>query len=326
MGSGPEIALLVLNWNGADLLSRHLPAVVEAARNATATTRVYVIDNASEDSSREIVESFADVELIAMGDNRRLHAYNRAAPLIECTAFMMLNNDVSPAADVLDPMWDAMRADPTVFAVGGEVIDIASGEVDSGPTGARWDGQWRLEPTSLAGATQPIDVAYISGGAGLYRRDMFLELEGFWDALPGLYWEDVELGLRAWMHGWRSVFHPAARFDHASGSTVRRSLNPYLREFRTYQNVRLTHWSLLLDRGDLREYLRGELRRSLRKPYYYATVLTLLSRLPEVIRRRRALRRACGPVRVAQLQARWDRHAAASLRRGPVARATGDQL
>jgi len=134
---------------------------------------------------------------------------------------------------------------------------------------------------------------------------MFLALGGFWELLPGLYWEDVELGLHAWVHGWRSVFHPGARFDHASGSTVKRALNPHVREFRTYQNVRLTHLELLLDRGDLSDYLRGELRRSLRKPYYYPAALTLLSRLPAVVRRRRALRARCGSPTVADLQRRW---------------------
>jgi GT2 family glycosyltransferase len=305
MDSAPEIALVVLNWNGADLLHRHLPAVIEAAGRSPVKAPVYVIDNASEDESRAVIASFSGVELIAFEDNRKLHAYNEALRRIECTAFMMLNNDVSPAPDAIAPMWETMRADPSVFAVGGEVIDTASREVDSGPTAARWERQWVLEPTALAGASEPIDVAYVSGGAGLYRREMFLALGGFWDALPGLYWEDVELGLRAWLHGWRSVFHSAVRFDHASGSTVRRSLNPHLREFRTYQNVRLTHWALLLDGADLRSYLLGEVQRSLRKPYYYPAVLTLLSSLRRVGRRRRALRRRCGPVRVVDLQARW---------------------
>jgi GT2 family glycosyltransferase len=305
MSSSPDIALMVLNWNGADLLRRHLRSVVEAARRAPVDARVYVIDNASHDSSRSVVASFEDVELIAHTENRKLHAYNEAVRGIECSAFMMLNNDVSPGADVIGPMWETLCADPSVFAVGGDVIDTATGLVDSGPTTAHWGRQWVLEPTALAGATEPVDVAYISGGAGLYRREMFLDLGGFWDALPGLYWEDVELGLRAWLHGWRSVFQPAVRFDHESGSTVRRSLNPYRREFRTYQNVRLTHYELLLDRADLRDYLRGELRRSLRKPYYYPAVLTLLPSLPRVMRRRRDLRRRCGAVSVAELQARW---------------------
>jgi GT2 family glycosyltransferase len=300
-----DVALVVLNWNGADLLERHMPAVMAAARAAGVSTRVCVIDNASSDGSRDVVAAMPGVELFARSDNRRLHAYNDVLPQIDCEAFLMLNNDVSPAADVVDLLWHQMHGDADIFAVGGEVVDTASGEIDSGPTGARWERAWVLEPAAYAGATAPIDVAYVSGGAGLYRRDMFLALGGFWEQLPGLYWEDVELGLHAWIHGWRSVFHPGAHFDHASGSTVRRAINPYLREFRTYQNVRLTHLSLLLDGRDLRDYLRGELRRSLRKPYYYPAALTLLSRLPAVARRRRALRRRCGAPTVAALQRRW---------------------
>lgn len=296
---------MVLNWNGADLMRRHLPAVIEAARNARVETAVYVIDNASVDDSVELIESLDGVELIALPRNLRLQAYNEAVRQVDCTAFMMLNNDLSPVADVVDPMWETLSSDPTIFAVGGEVIDPSSGHVDSGPTSARWEGQWVLEPTGLAGATEPIGVAYVSGGAGLYRREMFLALDGFWKRLPGLYWEDVELGLRAWMHGWRSVYHPGVRFDHISGSTVRRALNPYVRQFRTYQNVRLTQWELLLDRGDLRAYLATELRTALRKPYQFATVLTLLGYLPEVRRRRRALIDRCGRVGVAELEAHW---------------------
>jgi GT2 family glycosyltransferase len=300
-----DVALVVLNWNGADLLRRHMPAVMQAAAGGRASTRVYVIDNDSEDDSRAVVAGMEGVELIARPGNRKLHAYNDVLPQIDCEAFLMLNNDVSPAPGVVDRLWDVLRADESVFAVGGEVLDTASGELDSGPTAARWEQAWVLEPTALAGATAPVDVAYVSGGAGMYRREMFLALGGFWELLPGLYWEDVELGLHAWVRGWRSVFHPGAHFDHASGSTVRRALNPYRREFRTYQNIRLIHLSLLLDGADLRDWLRGELRRSLRKPYYYPAALTLLPRVPAALRRRRSLRAAHGAPTVADLQQRW---------------------
>src|SRR4051794_40022035 len=117
MAAAPDVALMVLNWNGADLLRRHLPAVVQAARQATVPARICVIDNASEDDSLEVIASFAGVEPITFTENRRLHAYNEAVARTECTAFMMLNNDVSPRPDVLDPMWALMRADPSVFAV-----------------------------------------------------------------------------------------------------------------------------------------------------------------------------------------------------------------
>lgn len=296
---------MVLNWNGADLLRRHLPAVLESARRAPLAVRVCVIDNASEDDSREVVRSFDGVELIALDRNRRLHAYNEAVAMVDCQAFMMLNNDVSPAADVLGPMFEAMSVDASIFAVGGEVVDTLSGRLESGPTGASWRHAWVLEPGAFAGAERPVNVAYVSGGAGLYRRSMFLAMGGFWELLPGLYWEDVELGLRAWMHGWRSVFHPQARFDHESGATVRRHLNPLRRQIGTYQNIRLTHWSLLLDRRDLRDYLSNELRVSLTRPYYHPAYLSMARFASRVARRRRQLEAECGVVSVAELQKRW---------------------
>ena len=301
----PDVALIVLNWNGADLMRRHLPAVVRAARSARASTAVYVIDNASEDDSRAYLETLADVELIAMPDNRRLAAYNDAVRELDCEAFMMLNNDVSPVADVVDPLLETLRGAPDAFAVGGDVVEIGSGWLESGPSSARWEGRWVLEPTGASAGEEVVNVAYVSGGAGLYRREMFVELGGFWEALPGLYWEDVELGLRAWLHGWRSLYDPRIHFDHAGGATVKRTLNPRVRELRTYQNIRLAHLALLLDRDDLREYLGGELRQALRKPYQLAAALSLLRSLGEIRAHRALLRERCASVSARELQMRW---------------------
>src|SRR3954471_12929697 len=87
----PEIALLVLNWNGAELLREHLPAAVAAARAASVPTRVVVVDNGSEDDSRAVVEAHDCVDWFPIGENRKLLAYNAAARAIECRAFMVLN-------------------------------------------------------------------------------------------------------------------------------------------------------------------------------------------------------------------------------------------
>src|SRR3954454_12359670 len=169
-----DVALLVLNWNGAHLLRRHLPRVVEAGRAASVPTRAYVVDNASEDDSRAVVEQFPDVEWLPMPGNLKLVAYNHAARTVECEAFMVLNNDLSPPRDAVDRLWPELRDNPDVFAVGGLVRNSATGEVDSGPTALRWEGEWNVDASGLAGAEEPINVGYVSGGASLIRRDMFL--------------------------------------------------------------------------------------------------------------------------------------------------------
>lgn len=300
-----DVALLVLNWNGAELLRRHLPQVVEAARAASVPTRAYVVDNASSDDSRAVVAEFPEVEWLPMPDNLKLVAYNHAARSVECEAFMVLNNDLSPPRDAVDTLWPTLRDNPHVFAAGGLVRNSETDEIDSGPTALRWEGEWNVYAQGLGDAGGPISAGYVSGGASLIRRSMFLELGGFWELLPSMYWEDVELGLHAWLHGWRSVFDPRPVFDHESGATTKQAISDRRRSFGVYQNRRLMHVALLLDDRDLRAWIRAELRRSLRKPYYWPAALTLLPRLRAAIRRRRALRAKLGAVSVSELERRW---------------------
>src|SRR3954447_19240437 len=242
----PQIALLVLNWNGADLLRRHLPAVVAAARAASVPTKAFVVDNASEDDSRAVVEQFEDVGWLAIAENKKLVAYNDAARAIECTAFMVLNNDLSPPPETVDVLWKVMRDEPDVFAVTGAMRNHETGEIESGPTILHWDRQWMIAPPGRPYDGEPVDVAYVSGGASLLRRDMFLKAGGFWDALPSMYWEDVELGVRAWMHGWRSLFVPGLAFPHESGSTTKQSISDFGRSAGVYRNQHMMYVSQLL--------------------------------------------------------------------------------
>src|SRR3954469_20849526 len=271
----PQIALLVLNWNGADLLRKHLPAVVDAARAASVPTKAYVIDNASQDDSRAVVEQLEDVGWLAIAENKKLLAYNDAARAIECEAFMVLNNDLSPPRETVDALWNVMRDQPDVFAVTGLMQNRDSGEPESGPTTLRWERQWVIDPTGRKHDDQPVDVAYVSGGASLIRRDLFLKIGGFWDALPSMYWEDVELGVRAWLHGYRCVFQPGLVFPHESGATTKAEISDFRRSAGVYRNQGLTYVSQLLHGRDLRDWLGGEARRYLRKPWLFLAAFTI---------------------------------------------------
>jgi GT2 family glycosyltransferase len=301
----PQIALLVLNWNGASLLREHLPAVVTAARAASVPTRVVVVDNASEDDSKAVVDSLDDVDWFPVAENKKLLAYNDAAQAIECEAFMVLNNDLSPPPETVDALWSVMRDQPDVFAVTGLMQNRDTGEWESGPTTLHWERHWVIDPTGRTHDTKPVDVAYVSGGASLIRRDLFLEIGGFWDALPSMYWEDVELGLRAWLHGYRRVFQPGLVFPHESGATTKQSISDFRRSAGVYRNQGLTYVSQLLHGRDLRDWLGGETRRYLRKPWLFLAAFTILPGLPAALRQRRRLRAAVGQPRVRELEQRW---------------------
>ena len=57
-----KIALVILNWNGKELLQQFLPSVIEYSKDHA---KIYVVDNASDDDSVFLVENnFPTINII----------------------------------------------------------------------------------------------------------------------------------------------------------------------------------------------------------------------------------------------------------------------
>jgi hypothetical protein len=82
-------------------------------------------------------------------------------------------------------------------------------------------------------------------------------------------------------------------------------MSDFKRSAGVYRNQRMMYVSQLLDDKDLRNWLGGEVRRNMRKPWLWLAWLTVLPLLPKALRQRRRLRAACGKRTVRELEARW---------------------
>jgi GT2 family glycosyltransferase len=109
------------------------------------------------------------------------------------------------------PAWHEVAADGPVVAVvnnAGVVLDDDGFGADRGylsPDDGSWDS--------------PSPIEAWSGGAVLLRGDALRQLQGFQASLF-LYYEDVELSLRATRAGWRHVYVPASVVHHAHAGSV----------------------------------------------------------------------------------------------------------
>ena len=62
-----KVAIVILNWNGCQMLRKYLPSVIQYSREEAT---VYVADNASTDDSLEMLrEHFPEVKLILLSKN-----------------------------------------------------------------------------------------------------------------------------------------------------------------------------------------------------------------------------------------------------------------
>ena len=111
-----RIAVVILNWNGCDMLRTFLPSVV--SHSGDEGVQIYVADNGSTDCSVEMLRSeFPTVHLIILDRNHGFaDGYNLALQQVEAEYVVLLNSDVEVTPRWLQPLADYMDAHPEVAA------------------------------------------------------------------------------------------------------------------------------------------------------------------------------------------------------------------
>ena len=117
-----KISIVILNWNGARMLRRFLPSVIEHSPEA----EVIVADNGSTDDSLSVLaEQFPDIRTIVFDRNYGFaEGYNRAIAQVDGDLCLLLNSDVRVEAGWLKPMLDYMERHPEVAACQPKVLSL----------------------------------------------------------------------------------------------------------------------------------------------------------------------------------------------------------
>ena len=117
-----KVAIVILNWNGRQMLERYLPSVLAHSDDAV----VYVADNASTDDSVSFLrERFPDVRLILLDRNWGFaEGYNKALAQVNATYYVLLNSDVEVTPRWLEPLTDLMDRCPDVAACQPKLLAI----------------------------------------------------------------------------------------------------------------------------------------------------------------------------------------------------------
>jgi GT2 family glycosyltransferase len=216
-----EIAVVIPNFNGA----RWLPGVLGSlARQTVAPDDVVVVDDGSTDDSLTLLaDRFPEVRVLPLGTNGGFaRAANAGLRAVSAEAVALVNTDVELAPDWLERAAAALRAAPQAAAVATKLLDLADPGLiyDAGDV-LRRDGaceqRGRFE-RDVGRYDVPGEVFSACAGAALYRRAAALDAGGF-DERLGTYLEDVDLGLRLRLAGWRCRWEPRAVARHAGGGS-----------------------------------------------------------------------------------------------------------
>ncbi len=244
----PLTALVILNWNGKQLLERFLPSVV---RHTPGFVQLVVADNASSDGSLEFLHRhYPEVKIISMKRNLGFAGgYNEALKQLEADYFILLNSDIKVTPDWVDPLLGLMLADPGVAACQPKILSLASrnGFEYAGASGGFIDilgypfcrGRIFQQLEEDHGQyDHQAEVFWASGAALCIRREAFFRAGGF-DERFFAHMEEVDLCWRLLHLGYRNIACPRSVVYHLGGGSLPAS-NPR----KTFLNFRNSLFAL----------------------------------------------------------------------------------
>ena len=212
-----NLSVIIPTYRGRDLLMRYLPFIEEAIGGEG---EIVVVDDAStDDTVNALQDRFPQVKIVARQSNGGFSKSVNDGILATSGEFVvLLNNDVEVSPDFLQPLLPLFD-DETVFSVSPAVILPNADNLDEGAKTGRWHhGMFFSGQRQGVRATTP--VLYATGCAAIYRRSMLESLGGFDEAYSPFYYEDADLGYRAWKRGWRSIYQPTSTVYHQHFASI----------------------------------------------------------------------------------------------------------
>ncbi|MBM3791149.1 MAG: glycosyltransferase [Acidobacteria bacterium] len=243
--------IIVLNWNGRDLLERNLPSVVEAVRVDGRPHEIMVVDNGSTDGSVEFLRSaFPGVRVLPLPSNLGFGGGNNAgARAAAHDILVLLNNDMRVDPGFLRPLLDGFG--PDTFAVSSQIFlqDREARREETGRTTAVFRrGMIDFSHRAVTSPTGPracYPALWAGGGSSAFHRRRFLALGGFDELYSPAYVEDTDLSYRAWKRGWEVLFAPASVVHHRHRASSSRRFRPAEMESLIRRNQLLFTWKNL---------------------------------------------------------------------------------
>lgn len=240
-----RIGVVVVNYNGGQLILRCLEAL---GCQTLAPAAIVVVDNGSTDgSARAIQDRFPSIRLVAAGGNIGFAAGNNLGvrELADCDWFALLNPDAFAEPGWLEALARAAASHPEYQSFGSRMLmaddpSLLDGVGDAyHVSGLHWRVGHGL-PAEGAYAT-PMEIFAPCAAAAMYRRDAWMRVGGF-DEDYFCYAEDIDLGFRLRLLGYRALYVPDAVVKH-KGSAIsgRRS------DFAVYHGGRNLIWTFIKD-------------------------------------------------------------------------------
>jgi len=232
------VSIVIVNYNGKSILKKTLDSF---RKIKDIPCEIIVVDNASTDGSADFIRtSSRDIKLIQNKTNLGYTGINSALPHCRGGFIFFTNNDAALERGALKKLCNVLRKDATAGIAAPKVINFFDRHLQSGGTWVSrslYNGHFKSEEKDALK-----DIPYM--GIALIRKSIVDRFGYLFDQDYFIYAEDVDLGLRLRLMGYKVIHVPGAVLYHMHSATTKKGRH-YKSTFLLERNSLMTFFKIM---------------------------------------------------------------------------------
>ncbi len=233
-----KVTVVIPNYNGIQFIRPCMDALYQ---QEGVKFDILVVDNASKDGCLEVLQTeYPQIRLIALSENTGFcHAVNVGIQESTTPYVLLLNNDTVVKPGFIQALVAAIEESEDIFSVSSQMLSMQDESMidDAG------DGYTLLGWAYSRGKGRPasdydkkVEVFAACGGAAIYRKSIIEEIGDF-DENHFAYLEDIDIGYRARIYGYRNLYEPKAKVIHAGSAASGSRYNEFKTKLASANNA-----------------------------------------------------------------------------------------
>lgn len=233
-----KVTVVIPNYNGVQYIRGCMDSLLAQEGEPF---EILVIDNASKDGCLQVLQQeYSQVRLISLSENTGFcHAVNLGIRESKTPYVILLNNDTVVKPGFVKALVTAIERSEDIFSVSAMMLSMQDESIldDAG------DGYCALgfaysrgKGRPAADFTKRAEIFAACGGAAIYRKSILEEI-GYFDENHFAYLEDIDIGYRAKIYGYRNFYEPEARVIHAGSAASGSRYNAFKTKLASANNA-----------------------------------------------------------------------------------------
>lgn len=221
-----QVSVVIPNYNGKALLYDCLKTLPQSE-----CFEIIVVDNGSDDGSIDMLnEEFPYVVKICNADNLGFSAaVNMGIKAARAPYVVLLNNDTKVEEGFLEALQEVLDKDPRIFSASSCMVSMKEPDIidDTGDYYNALGWAFTLGKGKNVKKYQKARKVFSAcGGASIYRKEVFEQI-GYFDENHFAYLEDVDVGFRSQIYGYKNVYINRAVCHHVGSAYSGSRYNPF---------------------------------------------------------------------------------------------------